>query len=41
MSEAALRHAYSFGWPRTAEDTLQVYEQAVLSRFGESVAVRA
>jgi len=41
MSEAALRHAHTFGWPRTAEDTLQVYEQAVLSRFGDPVAVRA
>ena len=41
MSEAALRHARTFGWPRTAEDTLQVYEQAVLSRFGEPVALRA
>jgi D-inositol-3-phosphate glycosyltransferase len=40
MSEAALRHAHTFGWQRTAEETLRVYEQAVLSRFGEPVVVR-
>jgi D-inositol-3-phosphate glycosyltransferase len=39
MSAAAVRHAHRFGWPRTAEQTLEVYEQAVLSRFGEPVAV--
>ncbi|HEX2174835.1 MAG TPA: D-inositol-3-phosphate glycosyltransferase [Nocardioidaceae bacterium] len=39
MSAAALRHAHRFGWQRTAEETLQVYEQAVLSRFGAPVAV--
>jgi D-inositol-3-phosphate glycosyltransferase len=39
MSAAAVRHAHRFGWPRTAEQTLGVYEQAVLSRFGEPVAV--
>src|SRR5262245_280723 len=40
MSDAALRHAHTFGWQRTAEDTLHVYEQAVLSRFGEPVVMR-
>jgi len=40
MSEAALRHAHTFGWERTAEETLRVYEEAVLSRFGEPAVVR-
>ncbi|MDQ4007027.1 MAG: D-inositol-3-phosphate glycosyltransferase [Actinomycetota bacterium] len=39
MSAAAVRHATRFGWRRTARDTLSVYEQAVLSRFGEPVSV--
>ncbi|MGH3316468.1 MAG: D-inositol-3-phosphate glycosyltransferase [Nocardioidaceae bacterium] len=39
MSAAAVRHAHRFGWERTAQDTLRVYEQAVLSRFGAPVAV--
>jgi D-inositol-3-phosphate glycosyltransferase len=39
MSAAAVRHAHGFGWQRTAEQTLRVYEQAVLSRFGDPVAV--
>ncbi|MDQ4085497.1 MAG: D-inositol-3-phosphate glycosyltransferase [Actinomycetota bacterium] len=39
MSAAAVRHAHGFGWQRTAEQTLEVYEQAVLSRFGDPVAV--
>jgi D-inositol-3-phosphate glycosyltransferase len=39
MSAAAVRHAHRFGWERTAQDTLRVYEQAVLSRFGTPVAV--
>ncbi len=39
MSVAAVGHAHRFGWPRTAEETFQVYEQAVLSRFGSAVAV--
>ena len=34
MSAAAVRHAHRFGWERTAQETLRVYEQAVLSRFG-------
>jgi hypothetical protein len=41
MSAAAVRHARRFGWQRTAEETLRVYEQAVLSRFGEPVALHA
>ena len=40
MSEAALRHAHTFGWERTAEETLRVYDEAVLSRFGEPAVVR-
>jgi D-inositol-3-phosphate glycosyltransferase len=40
MSKAAVQHARSFGWQRTAEETLRVYEQAVLSRFGDPVSVR-
>jgi D-inositol-3-phosphate glycosyltransferase len=39
MSAAAVRHAHRFGWNRTAEETLRVYEQAVLRRFGAAVAV--
>jgi D-inositol-3-phosphate glycosyltransferase len=39
MARAAVRHAHRFGWQRAAEETLQVYEQAVLSRFGDPVAV--
>jgi D-inositol-3-phosphate glycosyltransferase len=39
MSAAAVRHARRFGWERTAQETLRVYEQAVLSRFGTPVAV--
>jgi D-inositol-3-phosphate glycosyltransferase len=39
MSAAAVRHAHRFGWQRTAEETLMVYEQAVLSRFGDPVTV--
>jgi D-inositol-3-phosphate glycosyltransferase len=40
MSAAAVRHAHRFGWQSTAEQTLQVYEQAVLGRYGMPVAVR-
>jgi D-inositol-3-phosphate glycosyltransferase len=39
MAAAAVGHARRFGWQRTAQDTLRVYEQAVLSRFGAPVAV--
>lgn len=39
MSAAAVRHSHGFGWRRTAEETLDLYEQAVLSRFGAPVAV--
>jgi D-inositol-3-phosphate glycosyltransferase len=35
MGRAAVQHAHGFGWQRAAEETLQVYEQAVLSRFGD------
>jgi D-inositol-3-phosphate glycosyltransferase len=39
MSAAAVRHAHRFGWQRTADETLQVYEEAALSRFGVAAAV--
>ncbi|MGH3355547.1 MAG: D-inositol-3-phosphate glycosyltransferase [Nocardioidaceae bacterium] len=39
MSAAAVRHARGFGWQRTADETLRVYEQAVRSRHGLPMAV--
>jgi D-inositol-3-phosphate glycosyltransferase len=38
MSAAAVQHAHRFGWRRAAEQTLQVYEQATLDRYGVAVA---
>ena len=39
MSTAAVHHARRFGWERTAEATLRVYEQAVLSRYATAAVV--
>jgi D-inositol-3-phosphate glycosyltransferase len=39
MSIAARHHARRFGWQRTAEETMRVYEHAMLSRYGGPVAV--
>ncbi|HEV8055854.1 MAG TPA: D-inositol-3-phosphate glycosyltransferase [Nocardioidaceae bacterium] len=41
MSRAAIWHAAGFGWQRTAEKTLDVYEQVVAARLGAAFAARA